>query len=185
MVVGWQGDRVRLVPLDMDRHFENCVAWMNDPEITQWLLVGDFPMTRIAEREWFEEASKGRTDEVVLAIETLAGEHLGTSGIHRIDYRHGTCFTGSLIGKKELWGQGYGSDQVRTRARYIFEVLGLRMIMTAYLEGNEASRRMSEKAGFVECGRWPKKFWKRGAYRDEVLLCLTRDQWLAQQEPGV
>ncbi len=178
MANGWQGDLVRLVPLDEDRHFENVVRWINDPEITQWLLVGDFPLTKIAEREWFARSSKAGSDNVVFAIETLDGRHIGTSGIHFIDFRHGTCMTGSLIGEKDEWGKGFGTDASRVRAAYCFEVLGLRMLYTAYLDGNESSRRMSEKNGYREYGRAPQKYWKRGQYRDEVLMFLDRSTWL-------
>lgn len=179
MAIGWKGDLVRLVPLDKDKHFDNVVRWINDPEVTEWLLVGDFPLTKIAEEQWFERASQPSTSEVMFAIETLDGQHIGSSGIHHIDFRHGTCMTGSLIGEKLEWGKGYGTDASAARASYCFEVLGLRMLFTGYLAGNEASRRMSEKNGYRECGRMPEKYWKRGAYRDEVLMCLDRASWVA------
>ncbi|MCH7945197.1 MAG: hypothetical protein IIC73_04175 [Armatimonadetes bacterium] len=54
MGIGWEGEKVRIVPLDFDRHFENCYRWINDPEVNEWLAVGDLPMSRLAEKEWFE-----------------------------------------------------------------------------------------------------------------------------------
>lgn len=181
MAHGWEGELVRLVPLDEERHFDNVVRWINDPEVTEWLLVGDFPLTRLAEKDWFERASKATESEIVFAIETLAGQHLGTSGIHAVNFRHGTCTTGSLIGERGHWGKGYGTDAARVRARYCFEVLGLRTLFTGFLDGNDRSKRMSEKNGYRECGRFPKKYWKRGAYRDEVVMVLERESWLAGQ----
>src|SRR5690606_2366126 len=73
MAFGWEGKNIRLVPLDFEAHYENCCKWMNDPELTQWLLVGDFPMTRLAEKEWFESALKrdGQSGEIMFAIELL------------------------------------------------------------------------------------------------------------------
>lgn len=181
MAFGWEGELVRLVPLDEDKHLENYIRWINDPEVTDGLLVGDLPMTRLAEKEWFERASKLSKTDISFAIETLEGLHLGSSGIHQIDYQSGTCLTGSFIGDKAQWGKGYGTDAARVRARYCFEVLGLRMLYTAYLEGNDKSRRMSEKNGYVECGRYYKRYWKRGEYRDEVLMYLDRSTWEAMQ----
>lgn len=181
MAFGWEGNLVRLVPLDKSKHLENYVRWVNDPNVTDGLLIGDFPMTRLAEEEWFDQASKESRTDVVFAIETLDGQHIGTSGIHQISFKNGTCITGTFIGTPELWGMGYGTDAAFVRARYIFEVLGLRMIYSGYLEGNERSKRMSEKVGLKECGRFPQKFWKRGRYRDEILMCLSREDWLKQQ----
>jgi RimJ/RimL family protein N-acetyltransferase len=34
---------------------------------------------------------------------------------------------------------------------------------------------MLTKAGYTEVGRVPKRYWKRGAYRDQVILALHRD----------
>ncbi|MBS1714052.1 MAG: GNAT family N-acetyltransferase [Armatimonadetes bacterium] len=179
MAIGWQGRLVRLVPLDIERHFENVVRWINDPRVTEWLLVGDFPLTRLAEKDWFEARSRPSETDVVFAIETSDGRHIGTSGVHQISFRHGTCTTGSLIGEVGEWGKGYGTDAAAVRARYCFDVLGLRTLFSGYLDGNDASRRMSEKNGYRECGRMPQKYWKRGAYRDEIVVCLDRPTWEA------
>lgn len=35
MAYGWTGEKVRLVPLDKAKHFENALCWLNDPDITQ------------------------------------------------------------------------------------------------------------------------------------------------------
>jgi len=175
MALGWEGKLVRLVPLD-ERHFENALKWVNDPEVTAWLLVGDYPTTRIAEREWFERACKSAESNIIFAIETLeGGRHIGMSGIHHIDRGNGVAQTGSFIGDPADWGKGYGTDAALTRARYCFEVLGLRLLMTSFLEGNDRSMRMSTRVGFKEIGRWPKRYWKRGQYRDEILLALERN----------
>lgn len=177
MEYGWSGEKVRLVPLDLGRHLENACAWMNDPEVTQFLLVGDFPMTRLAEQEWFERAMKSDGTEINFAIETLDGRHVGFSGCHAVNYRHGYATTGSLIGSKELWGQGLGTDAARVRARYLFEVIGMRVLLSSTLEGNDRSLRMQTSAGYEIYGRAPKKYWKRGMYRDEILTVLTRERW--------
>lgn len=181
MAYGWEGRLVRLVPLDMDKHFDNYVKWLNDPDITEGLLVGDLPLSRLAEREILEKMARGRENEIVFAIETLEGVHLGSSGIHHIDHQSGTCTTGSFIGDKAQWGKGYGTDAAAVRAHYCFNVLNLRMLYTAYLDGNDKSRRMSEKIGYRECGRFPEKYWKRGRYRDEVIMALDRATWESMQ----
>ena len=179
MGIGWEGEKVRLVPLDFDRHFENCYQWINDPEVNEWLAVGDFPMSRLAEREWFEARQKSTYPELALAIETLDGVHIGNTGLHRIDFRHGTALTGSLIGDKENRGKGYGTDAARVRAWYCFHVLGLRMLYSEYFADNELSKRMQEKAGYKQYGVRPQAMWKRGEHRDMVLTYLSREDWLA------
>jgi len=86
---GWEGQKMRLGPRDLERHLENCVRWLNDPQVTAWLLSGDYPMTRLAERDFFEKVCRPgpAPDTVVFAIQPLdeGDEHIGMCGLHNID----------------------------------------------------------------------------------------------------
>lgn len=184
MPFGWEGNNIRLVPLDKERHFDNCVRWLNDPQITQWTLIGDLPITRLAEAEFFDRVLRNPSNEVVFAIETTAEaeEHIGVTGIHQIDYRHGVGVTGTFIGRAQWHNRGYGSEAVALRTRYAFEILGLRLLLSEVIAGNVASHRVLTKAGYHEYGRIPQRYWKRGAYRDAILLMITRTEWQARQQ---
>lgn len=185
MAYGWEGEKVRLVPLDIDKHFENYLVWLNDPQITENLLIGDLPITRLAQKDWFDSHCKDMSGkEVIFAIETLGGKHLGSSGIHGINNRHGHASTGTFIGDPHEWGKGYGLDATHVRSRYCFEILNLRLLQSAYFEGNDRSARMQEAAGYEVIGRWPKSYYKNGHYRDEILTCLTRERWESLQLPN-
>ncbi len=168
---------MRLAPLDLEKHLDNAVRWLNDPEVTHNLLIGDVPMTRLMEEEYLRKSALGSDTDITFAIETLGGKHIGFSGIHGINWRHGFASSGTVIGEKEEHGKGYGSDAAKVRARYCFDVLGLRQIYSGYLEGNDRSRGMLTRAGYVECGRKPKRYWKRGRFVDEILMVLDRDRW--------
>ena len=72
---------------------------------------------------------------------------------------------------------GLGTDAALVRTRYAFDVLGLRLLMSRVVVGNTASLKMLERAGYREVGRIPKRYWKRGAYRDEVVLVADRDEF--------
>jgi RimJ/RimL family protein N-acetyltransferase len=174
MAYGWEGEKVRLAPLDKERHLAAALRWLNDPEVTRWTLMGDLPVHRLAEEELFDRMSRGSDSDVLFAVETLEGEHIGFSGLHRIEWRHGCAATGMVLGRTDLWGRGYGTEAARLRARYAFEVLGLRLLLSEVMDGNTASMRMLQKAGYREVGRIPRRHWKRGAYRDTLLFALER-----------
>ncbi|MCA1592976.1 MAG: GNAT family N-acetyltransferase [Acidobacteria bacterium] len=175
---GWEGEKVRLVGLDKERHLENALVWMNDPEVTKWTLIGDIPITRLAEEDYFNRMMGPygmHPTDIALAVETLEGEHIGFNGFHRIEWRSGAAHTGTIIGAHEFRGKGYGADAARTRTRYAFEVLGLRLLLSEVMAENVASLKMLLGAGYREVGRIPRRHWKRGAYRDEVLLAVERE----------
>jgi RimJ/RimL family protein N-acetyltransferase len=181
MAYGWEGGQVRLVPLDAEKHLENAVRWLNDPVITENLLVGHLPLTKIFERDYFERMSRMDGKDAAFAIELLNGEHVGFSGVHAINWRDRTATTGTFIGVLNHWGKGLGSDAARVRSEYAFEVLGLRYLMSAVLEGNERSLGMLKKVGYEECGRYPKRIWQRGRFVDDILLYMTREMWQARK----
>ena len=172
---GWEGEKVRLVPLDREKHLDNALLWFNDPEITEWLETGDWPLTRGAEEEFFRGAERQDRSSVQFAVESLQGEHVGFSGLRSIDWQSQVAVSGSVIGRKDLWGKGLGSDAARVRNRYAFEVLGLRLLVATVIADNSRSMAMLARVGYDEVGRVPERYWKRGAYRDQLFLTLHRD----------
>ena len=178
MTYGWEGELVRLAPLDKGLHAANVQLWMNDPDMTETILSGDVPLTRVAEDDFFDKmcADPGpHPSDILFAVETLAGEHVGLAGLHQISYRHGVAKTGTIIGPPEARGKGYGGDAARVRTRYAFEVLGLRMLISEVFVENAASLRMLERAGYREVARLPRRYWKRGAFRDSVVMVAERE----------
>ena len=175
MTYGWEGDKVRLVPLDREKHLDNALKWFNDAEITEWLETGDWPLTRGAEEEFFRAADRQDPANVQFAVESLQGEHVGFSGLRSIDWQSQVAVSGSVIGRKDLWGRGLGGDAIKVRNRYAFEVLGLRLLVATVIADNARSLAMLAKAGYQEVGRVPERYWKRGAYRDQILLTVHRD----------
>jgi len=100
---------------------------------------------------------------------------VGFSGLRSIDWQSRVAVSGSVIGRKDLWSKGLGGDAVKARNQYAFEVLGLRLLIATVIADNARSLAMLAKAGYEEVGRVPERYWKRGTYRDQVLLTLHRD----------
>lgn len=62
--------------------------------------------------------------------------------------REDECELGYWIGKP-FWGQGLIPEAARELIAYAFRELGMRGVWCGYYEGNEKSRRVQEKLGFV------------------------------------
>ncbi|RYG29958.1 N-acetyltransferase, partial [bacterium] len=93
------GEKTLLVPLDFDRHFEDLFTWIGDPDVSDGLPTGDYPKSRPAAQEWFEARQKGGEHEAAFAIETPDGDHVGYTALYGIDFRNGTCGSGSMIAR--------------------------------------------------------------------------------------
>ena len=93
---------------------------------------------------------------VLSAPETYAvclkeiGKPIGSIGFHRNDLAEDDdeYELGYWIGKP-FWGQGLIPEASREMLRYAFEDLKMNRIWCGYYDGNEKSRRVQEKLGFV------------------------------------
>ncbi|MFC1610487.1 GNAT family N-acetyltransferase [Myxococcota bacterium] len=177
LIPGWQGEKVRLVPIDKEKHLDNVIRWLNDPDVTHWLIIGTMPVTKLAEEAFFDQMATSQDKDILFAVETLDGQHVGITGLHQIDWIHSVATTGTVIGEKALWRKGLGTDTAITRSCYAFDVLNLRLLMVEVIDGNEASLKMLKNLGYRETGRIPQRYWQRGEYCDAIQLVLSRDEW--------
>ena len=76
------------------------------------------------------------------SISLKLGEH--TDMTERAD----ECELGYWIGKP-FWGRGMIPEAARALLRHAFLDLGMRAVWCGYYDGNEKSRRVQEKLGFV------------------------------------
>ena len=78
------------------------------------------------------------------------GKPIGSIGFHRNDLaeEEDEYELGYWIGKP-FWGQGLIPEASREMLRYAFEDLKMNRIWCGYYDGNEKSRRVQEKLGFV------------------------------------
>lgn len=164
------GKRLYLRPLDPRTDTERCYGWMNDREVTQWLLRHT-PIPFPAQQRWIEDITKERsTTDFVFAVVLREGDvHIGNVGLHRIDWIDRTASTGWVIGEKSEWKKGYGFEAVALMLGYAFTSLNLRKITSATIAPNTASSRIHEKCGYQKIGTRQQQFFRDGAYHDEFL----------------
>jgi RimJ/RimL family protein N-acetyltransferase len=150
--------------------------WINDPEVRE-SIAATLPQTEKQEEEWFNKL--GADDKnIVLGIETKEGVLIGSIGIHQINWRDRICTTGALIGEKEYWGKGYGTDAKMVLLNYIFNTLNLNKVCSGVIAYNKRSLRYSLHCGYKIEGRRRKHIFKNGKYWTLIELGLFKEEWL-------
>lgn len=82
-----------------------------------------------------------------------------------------------------FWGKGLIPEATRELIRHGFEDLELDKIWCGYFDGNEKSKRVQEKCGFVwHHTRKDVCCELMGDIRTEQITCLTRSDWLSQSK---
>ncbi|HZP84716.1 MAG TPA: GNAT family protein [Chthonomonadaceae bacterium] len=169
------GDKIALGPLRRDL-LPVYLRWANDFEVTRTLGLGWRPTTLEAEEAWYESAAKGDSGLHFTIYERETLRPIGNTGLHDINLFHRTAELGLMIGEKERWGRGYGTEAARLMLDYGFQGQGLHNIMARVLACNTRSLHALQKAGFREFGRLRAGFRLGGRVYDLVYLdCLATE----------
>lgn len=135
-------------PADAEAVLRAC----QDPEIARWTAVPS-PYTAADARAWVEvEALAGwaeQTHLVWFACDPAAPETpLVSIGLHHLDISAGSAEIGYWAAPHAR-GRGLTTAAVAAVCRYAFDELGLPRVEWVAGVGNDASRRVAEKVGFV------------------------------------
>lgn len=128
---------------------EDLYEYAKDPDVG---LPAGWPLHTSVEN------SRQIIENVLSAPETYAvclkdGRAVGSVGLKLKGYtdmthREDECELGYWLGKP-FWGQGLIPEACRELLRYAFEELRMQAVWCGYYDGNEKSRRVQEKLGFV------------------------------------
>jgi len=158
---------------DMDE----IMKWINDPEVMENLLMR-YPVSRYQEEKWIEKAlDEGNLRNKVFALETKDRIYLGGIGLHRIDWENRNAEVGIVIGKKEHWNKGYGTDAMMTMLDFAFNQMNLHRVYLRVYEYNERGIKSYEKCGFKKEGVLRDDRYIRGEYHDTIIMGILKDEF--------
>jgi len=177
------GDRVRLRRMERS-DLPHFVEWLNDPEVREHLALG-FPLGRAHEEQWFEGTLQQEPAVQPFSLEARTSDPgaepaewtlVGNLGFHAVDWRNRSAELGIVIGRRDHWGRGYGTDATRTLCRWGFEELGLNRIHLRVYEDNARGIACYERLGFRLEGRLRQDRYQHGRYLDTLVMGILRGE---------
>ncbi|EOR27639.1 acetyltransferase, ribosomal protein N-acetylase [Clostridium sartagoforme AAU1] len=160
-----------------EEDIEKATVYINDEEVKKLMDSAiPFPMTKWQEEEWVR-SRKANTDFTYdFAIEDLkTGKYIGGCSINECDVKNRTCVVGIMIGDKEYWGKGYGSDALKVLIKFIFEEVNMNKIKLNVFSFNNRAIACYKKVGFKEEGILKKEIYRNGRYYDEIIMAMFKD----------
>jgi len=155
-----------------------CCRWINDPEIRQF-LTGQSLFSFSQEEKWIESVNDWRKEDINLAMITKDKNlHIGNVGISDIDWINRRGTTGALIGEKDYWGKGYGTEAKLLLLKHVFDTLGLEKICSTVLSTNPRSKAYLEKTGYKEEGCLRRHCLVDGKKVDIFVMALFREDFI-------
>ncbi|HZH97930.1 MAG TPA: GNAT family protein, partial [Fimbriimonadaceae bacterium] len=124
---------------------------------------------------------QGSTSDVMLMIiERDSDRPIGTVKLGFINWIHQTAEFGIMIGAKQSWGKGYGTEVAELMLGYGFRRLNLHKINLGVAAVHAGAIRSYEKVGFKTEARVRQAAFIDGEYVDKVLMGITQEEYLAK-----
>lgn len=175
------GTRIYLREVRLSDVSDQYVAWMNDPDVNEFLETRFKPQT-VASITAYVRQMNTDPNNIFLAMMTVESDaHIGNIKIGPVNWFHRSADLSLFLGAKKYWGKGFGTEAIRLAADFAFNSLNLHKLNAGIYEGNQGSIRAFEKAGFVKEGcRFGQRFFK-GRYVDEVVMGLLNPKDLGNE----
>ena len=171
-----EGRNVRIRAIEKT-DIDEIMGWVNDPQVKENLLMR-YPVSRYEEEKWIERAldDDGHRNKV-FALETKDGIYLGGIGLHRIDWENRNAEAGIVIGKREHWNKGYGTDAMMAILDFAFNQMNLHRVYLRVFEYNQRGVRSYQKCGFKKEGVLREDRYIGGEYRDTIMMGILKDEF--------
>jgi RimJ/RimL family protein N-acetyltransferase len=155
------------------------VNWINDPEVRAGLSLF-LPMSMAREEQWFNNMLKSPEEEQPLSIEVKKKSDwvmIGNIGLFGFDSIARSAEAGILIGDKNYWDKGYGTEAMNLLLKHGFETLNLNRVFLRVYADNPRAVRCYEKAGFIHEGRMRQSRFSQGRFIDILIMGILRGEW--------
>jgi len=147
-----ESERLYLRAVLPDDANEAYCRWMNDSEVNKYIESRFYPHTQERLRDYVS-VKLGDAESPFFAIVLKVGDrHIGNIKLGPINMIHRFADIGIIIGEKDCWGKGYGTEAIRLIVEYAFNALNLHKVTAGFYEPNIQSIKAFEKAGFSQEG---------------------------------
>ena len=150
--------------------------WSEDPEMRK--LTGEVaPMTRAEAEGWYRRM-RSEKDRIWFAIVLKEGNRvIGEAGLLRM-FKPWLCTDMSvIIGEKDVWGRGLGTEAGRLLLDLVFGDLAFHRVSMGVVGFNERAMRFWKGLGFKEEGIQRDGYYCDGRYSEFVMMSILEDEY--------
>ncbi|KAJ6095917.1 acetyltransferase [Penicillium sp. IBT 16267x] len=158
-----------------DRDAESMAKYADNSKIAMWMRdTFPHPYTLESAQNWIASQTPTSTDYVICRAEDNVV--IGSIGLKsKTDVEYRTMEIGYWLGEP-FWGQGIATKVIAAFSKWTFQTFEhILRLQAEIFEGNEASARVLQKAGFAFEARRKRAVEKAGVVKDVLVYCRFRD----------
>jgi [ribosomal protein S5]-alanine N-acetyltransferase len=151
--------------------------WFGDEEINKYNSHGLFPQTEKELNNFFDRCENDKSLLSFLIIEKESKTHIGMCSLQRIDFINRSAEFAIIIGEKNKWGFGYGTEAIKKLIDHAFLKLGLNRIWSGTSVLNIGMIKSFEKLGMQKEGIYKQGQFLNGKFEDIVCYSILREEY--------
>lgn len=171
------GEKIYLRTITEDDLNANYREWFNDEEICRYNSHHRFPNYDENMRDFYETVIKSKQNLVLAICEKEGDKHIGNIALENIDPLNQSAEFAIIIGDKEQWGKGVGTEAARLIVKHGFDELNLHRIYCGTSEDNEGMQKLALSLGFKEEGRARDGMFKGGSFKNVIYYSLLGNEY--------
>ncbi|MDQ3019435.1 MAG: GNAT family N-acetyltransferase [Bacteroidota bacterium] len=166
------GEKIYLSPLTKEDISQGYVSWLNDAEVCRHNSHATFPNTVTKTLSYLQSIEKSKT-EIVFAIRWKKNnEHIGNISFKNLNWVSRSGEIAILIGEKNYWSKGVGSEAFKLLIEYGFNSLNLNRISSGLMTTNNGMIKICEKNRMKMEGLMREFLYKEGRYLDALIYSI-------------
>jgi ribosomal-protein-alanine N-acetyltransferase len=172
-----EGEKIYLRGLEKRDLMGGMFQWANDCEVTYYMFMGAMPNILEELEKEYEQLVKSTRDVVFAIIDKESDVHIGNVGLYSIQWIGRSAELRIVIGEKEFWGRGYGTEATKLTVDYGFDKLNLNSIYLGVNAEHSGAIRAYESAGFIREGTMRQYIYRNGRYYDAIRMSILREEY--------
>ena len=150
--------------------------WSNDPEIRK--LIGEVVSMSQADADKFlERVYSDNTREWFVIVVKENDRVIGETGLLRMFPAWRTTDISIIIGEKDAWGKGYGTEAILLLLDYAFRCLNFHRVAIGVVGFNKRAISFWKKIGFKKEGVQRDGYYYNHKYFDFVMMSIIEDEF--------
>ena len=156
-----------LQPFTESHLTEHYISWLNDPDVVRFSEQRHHDHSRASCKSFIRQFNEG-PNTLWAIIEKSTGRHIGNINTS-IDSPNKVADLAIMIGEKDVWGKGYGSQAWNAVMHYLFDRCAIRKITAGTMAVNTGMLAIMRRCGMTIEGQRKGQFMVDGKPVDMIM----------------
>ncbi len=158
---------------------DRYLRWFSDPVVCVGNSHNITPLTKAVAQQYLKQVMCDPSRLMLAIIVKDSNEHIGNIALNHINSIHHSAELTILIGEKNIWGQGYGTEASSLVLKYAFENLNLNRVYCGTYQNNAGMIRLAKKLSMQQEGLRRAAVFKNGTYLNVLEYGILKSEYIA------